>query len=80
MLRKAFLAAVAALLLPALLAAEIVVLKDGRRIEARGRYTVEAGMVKFTVNGTLVLSSLSIRRIVPVNGADTMFALSRTNK
>lgn len=48
MLRKAFLAAVAALLLPALLAADIVVLKDGRRIEARGRYTVEAGVVKFT--------------------------------
>lgn len=48
MLRKAFLAAVAALLLPALLAADVVVLKDGRRIEARGRYTVEAGVVKFT--------------------------------
>ncbi len=48
MLRKAFLAAVVALLLPALLAADIVVLKDGRRIEARGRYTIEAGVVKFT--------------------------------
>jgi hypothetical protein len=48
MLRKAFLAAVVALLLPTLLAADIVVLKHGRRIEARGRYTIEAGVVKFT--------------------------------
>ncbi len=49
MLRKALLAATLALLLPSLLlAAYTVVLKDGRRIEARSRYLVYKGMVRFT--------------------------------
>ncbi len=61
MLRKALLAGALALLLPSLLlappaaglpvllsAAYTVVLKDGRRIEARSRYLVYKVMVRFT--------------------------------
>ncbi|MFQ5779142.1 MAG: hypothetical protein ACE5IP_14130, partial [Terriglobia bacterium] len=48
MLRKGWLAAVALLLLPALVSAYTIVLKDGRRLEAQARYTVESGMAKFT--------------------------------
>ncbi len=56
MLRKALLAGALALLLapsaaglPVLLsAAYTVVLKDGRRIEARSRYLLYKGMVRFT--------------------------------
>ena len=49
MLRKALLAGALALLLPSLLlAAYTVVLKDGRRIEARSRYLLYKGMVRFT--------------------------------
>ncbi|MGH9861851.1 MAG: hypothetical protein ACRD35_00340 [Candidatus Acidiferrales bacterium] len=48
MLRKTFAAVILALLLPALLSAYIIVLKNGRRLEARARYTVEAGKVKCT--------------------------------
>jgi hypothetical protein len=35
------------LLLPALLSADTVFLKDGRRLETQGRFTIESGMVKF---------------------------------
>lgn len=48
MLRKALIAAVALLLLPALLSAYTIVLKDGRRIEAQSRYVIENGLVTFT--------------------------------
>lgn len=48
MLHKGFVVLAATLLLPLLLSADTVVLKDGRRIEARGSYKVEAGAVKFT--------------------------------
>lgn len=47
MLRRVVMLAALILLLPALLAAYTVVLKDGRRLEARQRYTLEASMVKF---------------------------------
>jgi len=47
MLRKTFLAVILALLVPALLSAYIIVLKNGRRFEARARYSVETGKVKF---------------------------------
>lgn len=47
MLRKGLLSAVLILLLPALLAAYTIVLKNGRRVEARQRYTLEAGVVKY---------------------------------
>lgn len=47
MLRRIVLLAASILLLPALLAAYTIVLKDGRRLEARQRYTLEAGMVRF---------------------------------
>ena len=47
MLRKGFLAWAGLLLLPALVSAYTIVLKDGRRLEARSRYVVEAGLVKF---------------------------------
>ena len=47
MLRKGFLLGAALLLLPALLSAYTVVLKNGRRIEASSRYTVEGTQVKF---------------------------------
>lgn len=36
------------LALPLALAADVVVMKDGRRIETRERYVIDAGMVKFT--------------------------------
>ena len=36
------------LALPLAVAADVVVLKDGRRIESRERYVMDAGMVKFT--------------------------------
>lgn len=35
-------------LVPLALAADVVVLKDGRRVETRERYVIDAGMVKFT--------------------------------
>ena len=48
MLRKTFSAVILALVLPALLSAYVIVLKNGRRLEARARYTVEAGTAKCT--------------------------------
>ena len=47
MLRKGWLAAAALLLLPALVGAYTIVLKDGRRLQAKARYTVESGVAKF---------------------------------
>lgn len=47
MLRKAFLVLAAVLLLPALVSAYTVILKNGRRVEARERYVVERGVAKF---------------------------------
>ncbi len=48
MVRKGFLVLLAALLVPALAAAYTMVLKNGRKIEAQSRYTMESGVVKFT--------------------------------
>lgn len=48
MVRKGFLILLAALLIPVLAAAYTVVLKDGRKIEAQSRYTMENRIVKFT--------------------------------
>lgn len=47
MLRKGFLAWVAFLLLPVLLSAYTIVLKDGRRIQAKARYVVAGSVVEF---------------------------------
>lgn len=47
MFRKALFIALVVLLLPALLSAYTVVLKDGRHIEAQGRYVVEGNQIKF---------------------------------
>lgn len=47
MLRKGFLILAAVLLLPVVLSAYTVVLKNGRRLEARERYVVERGVAKF---------------------------------
>jgi len=51
MLRRTLLAAAALLLLPALLHAYTVVLKDGRKFNARVRYTVQDGLAKFSDAG-----------------------------
>lgn len=47
MLRKGFLILAAVLLLPVVLSAYTVVLKNGRRLEARERYVVERGVANF---------------------------------
>lgn len=47
MLRKLLPVVAAALLLPGLLSADIVVLKDGRRFETAGPYTIQGGVLKF---------------------------------
>ncbi|MBI2956586.1 MAG: hypothetical protein HYY26_04665 [Acidobacteria bacterium] len=47
MLRRTVLAAAALLLLPLILSAYTVVLKDGRRIEARSPYTIEGNVAVF---------------------------------
>jgi hypothetical protein len=47
MLRKLLPVVAAALLLPGLLSADTVVLKDGRRFETAGPYTIQGGVLKF---------------------------------
>lgn len=48
MLRKGLLAGALLILLPAVLGAYTIVLKGGRHLEAKSRYVIEAGQVKFT--------------------------------
>lgn len=50
-MRRIFFSLVAILLLPGLLAAYIIVLKDGQRIEAQGRYSIEGNAAKFVDAG-----------------------------
>ncbi|MGH9788579.1 MAG: hypothetical protein ACRD4U_07760 [Candidatus Acidiferrales bacterium] len=51
MLRRILFSLVAILLLPGLLAAYTIVLKNGQRIEAQGRYTIEGNVAKFVDAG-----------------------------
>ena len=46
-MRRIFLSLVAILLLPGLLAAYTIVLKNGQRIETQGRYSIEGNVAKF---------------------------------
>ncbi len=48
MLRRICFSLIAILLLPGLLAAYTIVLKDGQRIEAQGRYTIDGNVARFT--------------------------------
>ncbi len=48
MLRRICFSLIAILLLPGLLAAYIIVLKSGQRIEAQGRYTIDGNVARFT--------------------------------
>ena len=47
-MRRIFFSLIAILLLPGLLAAYTIVLKDGQRLEAQGRYRIEGNVAKFT--------------------------------
>ncbi|MGH9777430.1 MAG: hypothetical protein ACRD5I_03375 [Candidatus Acidiferrales bacterium] len=47
-MRRVFFSLIAILLLPGLLAAYTIVLKDGQRIEAQGHYRIEGNVAKFT--------------------------------
>jgi len=46
-MRRIFFSLIAILLLPGLLAAYTIVLKDGQRLEAQGRYRIEGNVAKF---------------------------------
>jgi len=50
-MRRIIFSLVAILLLPGLLAAYTIVLKNGQRIEAQGRYVIEGNVAKFTDAG-----------------------------
>jgi len=50
-MRRIFFSLVAILLLPGLLAAYTIVLKNGQRIETQGRYSIEGNVAKFVDTG-----------------------------